>query len=76
MNGISKTGLVIAFAVVVVLFLFLSSGMVIGGMMGGGVLGSGRMGWGMMGVISWMWLPPLLTLGLGVVLGWAIWAKK
>ncbi|MEP7187779.1 MAG: hypothetical protein ABI901_01155 [Roseiflexaceae bacterium] len=76
MNGISKTGLVIAFAVVVVLFLFLSSGMVIGGMMGGGVLGSGRMGWGMMGGIGWMWLPTLLTLGLGVVLGWAIWAKK
>ncbi len=83
MNGISKTGLVIAFAVVLVLFLFLSGGMVIGGMMGGGVLGSDQMGWGwgrmgggMMGGIGWMWLPTLLTLGLGVMLGWAIWAKK
>ena len=52
------------------------------GMMGNGWLsGSGMMGngWlggsGWMGGISWMWVPTLLTLGLGVLLGWVLFGK-
>ncbi len=71
MNGTVKTILTIAFVVVAGLFLLFSGGMVTGTMMRGGMMGSG-----MMGGISWMWIPVLLTLGLGILIGWAIWGKK
>lgn len=66
-----KTVLVIAFVVVILLFLLFGGGMVTGTRMTGGMMGRG-----MLGGISWMWLPTLLTLGLGVLLGWAIFGKK
>jgi hypothetical protein len=34
------------------------------------------MGNGAMGGISWMWIPALLALGLGVLLVWAIFGQK
>ena len=71
MNETNKTGLVIAFVVVVVLFLLFGGGAMTGATMSGGMMGSG-----MMGGISWMWIPTLLTVGLGVLIGWAIWGKK
>ena len=90
MNSSTKTPLAIAFAVVAVLFLLFGIGATTGTMMnagwvgpawmyGNGMMGNGMMGntWrGGMGGISWMWIPALLTLGLGVVLGWAIFGKK
>jgi hypothetical protein len=54
-----------------VLFLLFGGGAMTGGMMNGGMHGSG---W--MGERSWMWTPALVTLGLGVVLGWLIFKKK
>ncbi len=71
MNEMSKTPLVIAFVVVVVLFLIFG-GMMTGSMMSGGMMGHGWIAGG----FSWMWIPTLLTLGLGVLLGWLIFAKK
>lgn len=75
MNETNKTGLVIAFVVVVVFFLFFSGGAMMTGtqMYGGGMMmGNGR-GSG----ISWMWvLPALVTLGVGVLLGWVAFGKK
>ncbi len=71
MNTTTKTPLIIAFAIVIVLFLIFGGGTMTGGMMSGGMMGSGRMGG-----ISWMWIPTLLTLGLGVLLGWVIFGKK
>ena len=71
MNTKSNTPLVIAFVVVIVLFLLFGGGAMTGGMMNGGMHGSG---W--MGERSWMWFPTLITLGIGVVLGWAIFKKK
>ena len=78
MNESSKTPLVIAFVVVVVLFLIFGGGaMMGGGMMGQGGIGGYRMGQGWIrGGLSWMWIPTLLTLGLGVLLGWGIFGKK
>jgi hypothetical protein len=61
MNATVRTTLVVAFVVVVILFL---------------LFGGGMMGGGMMGGISWMWIPTLLTLGLGVLLGWVLFGKK
>jgi hypothetical protein len=66
MNEKNKTGLVIAFVVLVVLFL----------LFGGGAMTGATISGGMMGGISWMWIPTLLTVGLGVIIGWAIWGKK
>ena len=71
MNAPNKTALVIAFVVVVVLFLLFGVGAMTGGTLSGGMMGSG-----MMGGISWMWIPTLLTLGIGILLGWAIFGKK
>jgi hypothetical protein len=71
MNATNKTALVIAFVIVVVLFLLFGGGAMTGGTMSGGMMGSG-----MMGGISWMWIPTLLTLGIGILLGWAIFGKK
>ena len=71
MNETNKTGLVIALVVVVVLFLLFGGGAMSGATMSGGMMGSG-----MMGGISWMWIPTLLTLGIGILLGWAIFGKQ
>jgi hypothetical protein len=82
MNESSKTPLIIAFVVVIVLFLIFGGGAMTGSMMGGGMMGQGgiggyRMGHGWInGGFSWMWIPTLLTLGLGVLLGWVIFGKK
>jgi hypothetical protein len=72
MNATNKTALVIAFVVVVVLFLLFGGG----AMTGGAALTGGMMRSGTMGGISWMWIPTLLTLGIGILLGWAIFRKK
>jgi hypothetical protein len=71
MNATNKTILVIAFIVIVVLFLLFSGGAITGATLSGGMMGSG-----MMGGISWMWIPALITLGIGILLGWAIFGKK
>lgn len=71
MNTTTKKTLLIAFAVVIVLFLIFSGGTMTGGMMSGGMMGSG-----MMAGINWMWIPTFLTLGLGILLGWVIFAKN
>ena len=71
MNATNRTALLIAFVVVVVLFLLFG-----GGAMTGATLSGGMMGRGMMGGISWMWIPTLLTLGIGMWLGWAIFGRQ
>ncbi len=71
MNVTNKTGSVIAFGLVVVLFLLFGAGAMTGTTMTGGMTGTGNMGG-----ISWMWLPTVLTLGIGILLGWAIFRNK
>ena len=63
MTATNKTALVIAFAVVLALLLFLG-----GGAMTGTTISVGMMWSGTMGGIGWMWIPTLLVLGLGVLL--------
>ena len=71
MNATNKLALVIALAVVVVLLLLFG-----GGAMTGATLSGGMMGNGVMGGVSWIWIPAVLMLGLGVLLVWAIFEKK
>ena len=71
MNASTKTALVIAFAIVVVLLLLFGGGTMTGATMSGGIMGNGAMGG-----ISWMWIPMVLIFGLGVLLVWAIFDDK
>lgn len=71
MNGSKNTPLMIAFIVVIVLFFIFGGGTMTGSMMNGGMMGRG-----LIGGFSWMWIPTLLTLGVGILLGWVIFGKK
>ncbi len=72
MNESSTTPLVLILAFVVVDVLFL----IFGGAMIRSIMSGGMMGHGWLGGFSWMWIPTLLTLGFGVLLGWVIFGKK
>lgn len=71
MNSSTKTALVIAFVVAVLLLLLFGGSMATGTMMSGGMMGNGNMGG-----FSWMWIPTLLVFVLGVVLFSVIFGKK
>jgi hypothetical protein len=71
MDAATRTALVIGLVVVALLLLILSGGMATGTMMSGGMMGVGYMGG-----VSWMWLPTLLVVALGVVLLSVISGKK
>ncbi len=71
MNSTNNTALAIASVVVALLLLLFGGAMATGTMFSGGMMGSGSMGG-----ISWMWLPTLLVVVLGVALFSAIFGKK
>lgn len=71
MNKINNRSLVIAFLVMVVFFLYFGSG----AMMDGGMHGwMNENRW--MGGNSWRWFPTIVTLVLGVLIGWLLFKKK
>lgn len=67
----SNGALVVALVVVVGLFLLFGGGAMTGGRMGGGMMGTA---W--VGGLGWMWIPAVLTVGLGALLAWSIFGKK
>ena len=67
MTESNKTPLVIAFVAVVVLFLVFG---------GGTMMNGGMMGQRWTGGFGWMWIPTLLMLGFGILLGWVIFGRK
>ena len=71
MDNTGRTGLFIAIVAVALLLLLFGGGLATGTMMSGGYMGSGSMGG-----VSWMWLPTLLVVAIGVVLFSAISGKK
>jgi len=71
MGATTKTALVIAISIVVVLLLLFGGGTMTGATLSGGMMGSGAMGG-----VSWMWLPTVLIVVLGVVLFSVIFGKK
>ena len=71
MDATTKTALVIAFVVAALLLLFLGGGMMTGTTMSGGMMGSESMTG-----FSWIWIPTLLIVVLGVVLFSVLFGKK
>jgi len=71
MGATTKTAFVTAFAIAVMLHLLFG-----GSRMAGAVLNGELMGSTAIGGMSWMWIPALLTLGLGVLFLWVILGKK
>ena len=71
MNATSKTALVVAFAVAAALLLLFGGGMETGTMMNGSLMGNGSMAG-----FSWMWIPSVVVVVLGVVLVSSIYRKK
>ena len=67
----NKTGLIITLVAVVVLSLLFAGWPMIGITMSGGMRGSASRGG-----TSWMWIPALITLVVGILFGWAIFRKK
>jgi hypothetical protein len=72
MNTRRDRTLIIALVLVIALFLLFGGGAMTGGMMNGGM--HGLNGW--MSNRGWMWFPALITLGIGIAIGWAIFKKK
>ena len=76
MSRNTNGALVVALAVVIALFVLFGGGAMTGGRMGGGMMGGGMMGTAWMGGLGWMWIPAVLTVGLGALLAWGIFAEK
>jgi hypothetical protein len=76
MKANNKTILTIAFVIVIVLFLVFGGMAMSGARLNGGMMGGWTMSGWMMGGLSWMWISIAITLGLGILLGWAILGKN
>jgi LPXTG-motif cell wall-anchored protein len=75
MKAKANKSIVVAFVIVVVLFLFFGGLGMTGGIMNGGMHGRvNEIGW--TGERDWVWFPTLITLVLSVVLGWMLIKKK
>jgi len=71
MNTRNETPLVLAFIIVVIVFLLFCGGAIASTMMNSEVCKPG-----LMGNISWMWIPAIVALLVSVLLGWVIFQKK
>ena len=81
MSANTTRALVVAFVVVVGLFVLFGGGAMTGGRFGGGAMTGGGMGGGMMGNawmggFGWMWIPTLVALGFGALVVWGLFGKK
>ena len=71
MNTLTKTALVIAFVVVLLLSLFFGAGMETGAMTRGGMMDNE-----IVGGLGWMWVPILIDITLAAMLLSVIFEKK
>lgn len=71
MNANIRIILIVSFVGVILLFLLFSSMVITGALSNGGMMGDNRMAG-----ISWMWIPTVITLGLGLLIGWAVFSKN
>ena len=67
-----ERALLVAFGLLVLLFLLFGGAVGTGAMMTGGYMGHGAM----MGGVGWIWVPTLLVLFSGIFLGWAIFGQR
>ena len=70
-NKTNKIGLIITLVAVVVVSLLLAGRAMISITTSSGMMGSTSRD-----ATSWMWIPALFTLGVGILFGWAIFRKK
>lgn len=75
MKSITNTPLVLAFIIVVIIFLLFCGGAITLTLLNGG-MNHGMYEEGWRGNISWMWVPTAITFLLSVLLGWVIFKKK
>ena len=71
MNMSKNTLLIIVLVVIVVLFLYFGSGAIMDGGMNGKM---NENDW--MGSNSWRWFPTIVTLLIGILIGWLLFRKK
>lgn len=71
MNNDSKTALKIAFVAIVMLLVLFAGGTMSGMTMYGSMMTDGTMGG-----IGLMWVPGLLLLALGVLVGWLLFGQQ
>ncbi|MHB9040614.1 MAG: hypothetical protein ACYC4T_08155 [Melioribacteraceae bacterium] len=75
MKSITNTPLVLAFIIVVIIFLLFCGGAITLTLLNGGMSHSmNEEGW--RGNITWMWVPTAITFLLSVLLGIVIFRKK
>jgi hypothetical protein len=70
-NETYRKPLIALFAIALVLILIFGSGTMTGSMMSGGMMGQTRIGG-----YTLMWVPTLLAVGLGLLLGWVLFGRK
>lgn len=70
-TGTYRRPLIAALAVALMLILIFGSGSMSGSMMSGWMTGQGRIGG-----YTLMWVPTLLAVGIGVLLGWILFGRK
>jgi len=71
----ANKSIVVAFVIVVLLFLFFGGWGITSGIMNGGMHGGmNESGW--TGERGWVWFPAIITFVLGVVLGWILFKNK
>jgi hypothetical protein len=71
MKSANRTIPVIAFVIIVPLFLLFSGRAMTGARLNGGMMGVGRMGG-----VSWTWVPAVVFPGSGIFPDWTIFGKK
>ena len=70
-NETYRKPLIALFAIALVLILIFGSGTMTGSMMSGGMMGQTRIGG-----YTLMWVPTVLAVGLGLLLGWVLFGRK
>lgn len=76
MNNPNSNTIIGALVIVAALFLLFGGGALTGGFLDGPHGGGWMPGNEWMTNRTWMWTPTILTLGIGILLGWVLFRKQ